>query len=85
MKLRGNNFIIDEKSCSIFHENLIKSKFKIINRSDPTYSMKSIKNKTEIKNMINTHILDGVALTKFIFWIKKINKKKITEIEAAKN
>ena len=84
LKLRGNNFIIDEKSCSIFHENLIKSKFKIINRSDPTYSMKSIKNKTEIKNMINTHILDGVALTKFIFWIKKINKKKITEIEAAK-
>ena len=39
LKLRGNNFIIDEKSCSIFHENLIKSKFKIINRSDPTYSM----------------------------------------------
>ena len=84
LKLRGNNFIIDKKSCSIFHENLIKSKFKIINRTDPTYSMKSIKNKTEIKNMINTHILDGVALTKFIFWIKKINKKKITEIEAAK-
>ena len=84
LKLRGNNFIIDEKSCSIFHENLIKSKFKIIHKSDPTYSMKSIKNKTEIKNMINTHILDGVALTKFIFWIKKINKKKITEIEAAK-
>ena len=34
--------------------------------------------------MINTHILDGVALTKFIYWIKKINKKKITEIEAIK-
>ena len=84
LKLGGNNFIIDEKSCSIFHENLIKSKFKIINRNDPTYSMKSIKNKTEIENMINTHIFDGVALTKFIFWIKNINKKKITEIEAAK-
>ena len=34
--------------------------------------------------MINAHILDGVALTKFLFWIKKINKKKITEVEAAK-
>ena len=33
--------------------------------------------------MINTHILDGVALTKFLFWIKKINKKKISEVEAA--
>ena len=46
--------------------------------------MKAIKNKTEIKNMINSHILDGVALTKFIYWIKKINKRKITEVEAAK-
>ena len=44
--------------------------------------MKSIKNKTEIKNMIESHIFDGVALTKFLFWIKKINKKKITEFEA---
>ncbi|WP_075505848.1 aminopeptidase P family protein [Candidatus Pelagibacter communis] len=82
--LKGKNFIIDDKSCSIFYENLIKSKFKIINREDPIYLLKAIKNKTEIKNMINAHILDGVALTKFLFWIKKINKKKITEVEAAK-
>ena len=27
--------------------------------------------------MINAHILDGVALTKFLYWIKKINKKKL--------
>ena len=33
--------------------------------------------------MINAHIIDGVALTKFIYWIKKINKKKITEVDAA--
>jgi len=82
--LKGKNFIVDDKSCSIFYENLIKSKFKIIKREDPIYLLKAIKNKTEIKNMINAHILDGVALTKFLFWIKKINKKKITEVEAAK-
>tara|TARA_Y100000994_G_scaffold235135_1_gene224535 strand:- start:106 stop:924 length:819 start_codon:yes stop_codon:yes gene_type:complete len=34
--------------------------------------------------MINAHIADGVALTKFLFWIKKINKKKITEFKAVK-
>ena len=34
--------------------------------------------------MINAHIEDGVALTKFIYWIKNINKKKITEIDAKK-
>ncbi len=84
LHLKGKNFIVDDKSCSIFYENLIKSKFKIIKREDPIYLLKAIKNKTEIKNMINAHILDGVALTKFLFWIKKINKKKITEVEAAK-
>ena len=34
--------------------------------------------------MVNAHILDGVALTRFLYWIKIINKKKITEVEAAK-
>ena len=84
LNLKGKNFIIDDKSCSIFYENLIKSKFKIIKKEDPIYLLKAIKNKTEIKNMINAHILDGVALTKFLYWIKKINKKKITELEVAK-
>ena len=32
--------------------------------------------------MIEAHIKDGVALTKFLHWIKEINKKKITEYDA---
>ena len=41
--------------------------------------------KTEIKNSIKSHIFDGIALTKFIYWIKNnIGKIKITEITAAK-
>ena len=80
--LSGKNFIIDNKSCSVFYENIIKSKFKIIKREDPTYLLKAIKNNTEIDNMISSHVIDGVALTKFIYWIKKVNKKKITEVDA---
>jgi len=82
IQLKYKKFIIDEKSCSIYFENIIKSKFKIIKKEDPTYLLKAIKNKTEIKNMINAHIYDGVALTKFLYWIKKINKKKINEVQA---
>ena len=82
LALNDKSFIIDNKSCSIFYEDIIKSKFKIISREDPTYLLKAIKNKTEINNMINTHILDGIALTKFIYWIKNINKKEITEVDA---
>ncbi|MDC1137285.1 aminopeptidase family protein P [Candidatus Pelagibacter sp.] len=80
--LSGKNFIIDNKSCSVFYENIIKSKFKIIKREDPTYLLKAIKNDAEIDNMISSHVIDGVALTKFIYWIKKVNKKKITEVDA---
>jgi Xaa-Pro aminopeptidase len=80
--LSGKNFIIDDKSCSVFYENIIKSKFKITKREDPTYLLKAIKNKNEINNMIRSHVIDGVALTKFIYWIKKVNKKKITEVDA---
>jgi len=80
--LDGKNFIIDSLSCSILNEKIIKSNFKVIDEIDPCYKLKSIKNSTEIKNTINAHIEDGLALTKFIYWIKNINKKKITEIEA---
>ncbi len=81
-KLKGNSFIIDENTCSIYFENLIKSKFKIKKKEDPIYFFKSIKNKTEINHMIKSHISDGAALTKFLYWIKNTNKKPITEVEA---
>ena len=52
---------------------------------DPIYFFKSIKNPTEIKNMKKSHMIDGVALTKFLFWLKSnFRKKKITEISAQK-
>ena len=81
-KLHGNKFIIDAQSCSVLNEKIIRSKFKIIDKEDPCYKFKSIKNSTEIKNTIDAHIEDGLALTRFIYWLKNINKKKITEIEA---
>jgi len=81
-KLKGNNFIIDENTCSIYFENLITKKFNIKKREDPIYYFKSIKNKTEIDHMIKSHVSDGVALTKFLYWIKNINKKRITEVQA---
>ena len=64
--LKGNKCVIDPASCSVLYENIIKSKFQNINYGDPCYKLKSIKNSSEIRNMSNAHIIDGVALTKFI-------------------
>ena len=69
--LKKSDFTIDKLTCSIYFESLIKSKFKIISYEDPIYYLKSIKNKVEIKNMKLAHIQDGVALTKFLYWIKQ--------------
>ena len=80
--LKNKNAIIDKNTCSLYLEKLFKKKFKIIKREDPIYLLKSRKNKVEIKNMINTHIIDGVALTKFIYWIKNKKKLDITEVDA---
>ena len=82
--LKGNKMIIDNKTCSLFFENVLKKKFKILKKEDPIYSLKSIKSNEEIKNMVSSHIIDGAALTKFLYWIKIKNKKKITEYEAQK-
>ena len=81
-KLKGENFIVDNQSCSIFFEKIISSKFNILNANDPTYKFKSIKNAHEIKHMIETHKKDGLALTRFIYWIKNNKKDNLTEIDA---
>ena len=69
--LSARNFAIDPLTCSIYFESLIKSKFNLKILEDPIYQLKSIKNKTEIENMKAAHIKDGVALTKFLYWIKQ--------------
>ena len=80
--LKGESFIIDNKTCSIFYEDIIRSKFNILLKNDPIYRLKSIKNSCEINHMIKAHKSDGLALTKFIHWIKNVNKKNITEFDA---
>jgi len=77
------NILLDSISCSIYYKNLLCKRNKVIEKIDPIYFLKSIKNPTEIKNMKKSHMLDGVALTKFLFWLKNnFKKKKITEISA---
>jgi len=83
--LHNNNIWIDNLSCSVHYKNLLRKKNVLIEKIDPIYFFKAIKNSTEIKNMKKSHMIDGVALTRFLFWLKKnFKKKKITEISAQK-
>mgnify|MGYP001208237993 CR=1 FL=1 len=82
--IKRKKFIIDKNSCSVFFEKIISKNNKILDFQDPIYFLKSIKDQKEIKNVKMAHINDGVALTKYLFWLKKnFRKKKITEISAS--
>ena len=84
-KIKNKKFIIDENSCSIYFESIILKNNRIINFFDPIYKFKAVKTFKEIRNMQSAHLEDGVALTKYLFWIKKnFMKKRITEISASK-
>ena len=82
-KIKNIKFQLDSFSCSIFFKSIIKKNNQVIEKQDPIYYLKSIKNNVEIKNTIKAHIYDGVALTKFLLWLNNNYKnKKITEISA---
>lgn len=56
----------------------------VVDEDTPISMMKCIKNATEIDNEIRAHVKDGLAIVKFIHWIKgAINKEPLTEIKAA--
>ena len=83
LNIKNKKFQIDISSCSIFFKNIIKRNNRIIEKPDPISYLKALKNKVEIKNIIETHIYDGAALTKFLLWLKNNYKnKKVTEISA---
>ena len=56
----------------------------VINQANPTELMRSMKNKIEVDNTRAAHVKDGVAFTKFMYWLKtNIGKLPMTEISAS--
>ncbi len=58
---------------------------KIVEAANPSILMKAMKNEVELENIRKAHIKDGIAITKFMYWIKnRYDKEKITELSSAK-
>ena len=76
--------IFDSSKTNICLYNAIDEKVKKIEKPNITTSLKGIKNEIEIENLKNCEVMDGVAMVKFIKWLKtSVAKEKITEISAA--
>lgn len=55
----------------------------IVDKMNPTTEFKAVKNETELNNTRLAHIKDGVAFTKFMYWLKNnIGRIDMTEVSA---
>ncbi len=56
----------------------------VIDKQNPTLLPKACKNETEVRNFRLAHIRDGVAVTRFIYWLKQtVGREPVTELSAA--
>ena len=80
-KLKGNILVDFNKISYAIYEAIGKNA--LINSMNPSTYLKAHKNKTEIANTKEIHVQDGVAIVKFMYWLKTNYKKEnITEFSA---
>lgn len=78
----GKCYMTDMSKANTMVVRNITSEVKIKNFISPVMQMKAVKNKAEMDNERISHIKDGVAVTKLIYWLKKnVNNMNITEMD----
>ena len=76
---------VDSKRTNVAIYNALPESCIQVEGISPANHLKSIKNETEIKGFRNAVLKDGIAMTKFYFWLEKMLKagEKVTELSAA--
>lgn len=76
--------MLDTERVNYSLYNNISENIKKVEIENPAVLMKAMKNKTELNNIKNAYIKDGIACTKFMYWLKNnVGKIKITELSAS--
>ncbi len=77
-------FIDTARSSQNLLDAVKQDKVKVVRGTNMSQIMKAVKNDVEIKGMKKAHIVDGVAMVKFLHWLDNtIGKEEITEISAS--
>lgn len=80
----NTKLFIDPKRNCYAYAKLIPSTVGLIKETNPSTSLKAVKNETELSNTREAMLKDGVALTQFLKWLDdNIGKITITELSAA--
>lgn len=82
-QLKNEKILLETGKVNYSIVKSIDDSNRIIDKTNPTVLAKAVKNQVEVENMKLAHIKDGVALVKFIYWLKHtVGKETITEISA---
>lgn len=65
--LKGNVLL---NCATVNYELFNKIGCEVVEGMNPSQAFKAIKNEVEIENTTNAHLKDGVAMTKFMYWLK---------------
>lgn len=80
----ASTVLVDPNRLNYALFNNIPDGTKVVQQVNPTIAMKAKKNDVEIRNIINAHKKDAVAMTKWMYWLKtNIGKIPMTEISAS--
>lgn len=75
--------VLINKSRANYRLVQLLEKCEIISKPTPCSLLKAVKNPIEIENIRKAHLMDGIAVTKFMYWLKNnVGKTKITESDA---
>lgn len=76
--------LLCEKQINYRLKKEIGDQISILDKPNPTTRMKSMKNAAEQENLRKAHLMDAVAVTKFMYWLKtSVGKVPMTEISVA--
>ncbi len=77
----GKTVLLSRVSVNYEIASSVQDAKQVIDQQNMTVPMKAQKNETEAANMVQAHIKDGIAYTKFIYWLKKnAGKLPMTEL-----
>ncbi len=80
----GQRILVDEKRVSYRLLKAVAKGVEKINKPSPIALLKAVKSEREITHIRSVHVKDGVAVTRFIHWLKShVGEEEITEISAA--
>ena len=69
-QIKGKKILMNFNKVNYQIYQGLSSNNELINKEDPSLLLKAIKNPTEIENIKKAHIKDGVAMTKFMYYLK---------------